>query len=368
MKLIGFFLTILFVPFSSFAVNCSGGALYGGGYWWKGTSKVNISISNVNTQYINTSSDGTGVYRLTATLTFPQGVQNYYRSTMIGGPWSRADLPSGILPGNVEGCVWGYAAYTKSIFQSVGGGEVQASVSLSNALPWPADAGQIAGEGAPSARINIATYPGEYMVGTSGPSALTDNVDLRINVRVTKKVAPGIYDMVFPIPISAVSAWFEYGTNYWWHTNPAGTHEFDHVINLPVKLRITDTGNPGNPTISCSVQSFNKLISHGSISMLNANGNEKQDSINIVCNGASLASISLIGDSDYANGIIVNMGEGLSSTLSTSIDRVAWRKNISNIPLKNGKNAVYIRSVLNVTDQAQAGTYSGSAIAVVNIE
>lgn len=56
--------------------------------------------------------------------------------------------------------------------------------------------------------------------------------------------------------------------------------------------------------------------------MLNVNGNEKQDSINIVCDGTSSASISLIGDSDYANGVIVNMGEGLSSMLSTSIDRV----------------------------------------------
>lgn len=64
---------ILLVPFSSFAVTCSGGALYGGGYWWKGTSKVNISISNKNIQYINTAADGTGIYRLTATLTFPQG-------------------------------------------------------------------------------------------------------------------------------------------------------------------------------------------------------------------------------------------------------------------------------------------------------
>ncbi|TQO04888.1 UNVERIFIED_ORG: hypothetical protein FHU01_4492 [Citrobacter freundii] len=359
---------ILLMPFSSFAVNCSGGALYGGGYWWKGTSKVNISISNTNIQYINTSADGTGVYRLTATLTFPQGVQNYYRSTGMAGPWSRANLPSGILPGDIQGCVWGYSAFSKSITLPVGGGVLEASVSLANALPWPADAGQIAGEGEPSTRINIATYPGEYMVGISGPSALTDNVDLRVNVRVANKINPGVYNVNLAIPIAAVSAWFEYGTNYWWHINSAGTHEFNHMINLPVTIRINDDGKPVDPSISCSVNSTSKVISHGALVMSNVKGSEKQDSFNISCNGVSSASISLIGDGDYTNGVIVNMGNGVSSILSASSDRTVWQKKLSNISLKSGSNPVYIRSVLDVTKQAQPGVFSGTAVAVVNIK
>ncbi|EEC2209442.1 TPA: hypothetical protein ACXE5S_004546 [Escherichia coli] len=359
---------ILLVPFSSFAVTCSGGALYGGGYWWKGTSKVNISISNKNIQYINTAADGTGIYRLTATLTFPQGVQNYYRSTGIGGPWSRANLPSGILPGDIQGCVWGYAAYSKSITFPVGGGTLEASVSLANALPWPADAGQIAGEGAPSARINIATYPGEYMVGTSGPSVLTDNVDLRVNVRVINKITPGVYNVNLAIPIAAMSAWFEYGTNYWWHTNPAGTLDFNHVIDLPVTIRINDDGKPTNPTISCSVSSTSKVISHGTLIMSDADGDEKQDAIYITCNGASSASISLIGNSDTSNGVIVNMGGGVSSILSASSDRTVWQKKLPNVLLKNGNNPVYIRSVLSLAEQIQPGVYSGNAVAVINIK
>lgn len=362
-----FVVLILLLPFSSFAVDCSGGALYGGGYWWKGTSKVNITVTNTNVQYIDTSADGTGVYRLTATLTFPAGVQNYYRSSEMGGPWSRADLPADILPGNIEGCVWGYSAYSKSITLPVGGGVLEASVSLANAPSWPMDAGQIAGELVPSARVNIATYPGEYMVGTSGPSSLTDNVDLRVNVRVSSKINPGVYDVNLEIPIAAVSAWFEYGTNYWWHTDPAGTHDFNYVINLPVKIRINDEGKPADPIVSCSVNSFDKVISHGTLTMPNANGNEKQDTINIVCNGSSSASISLIGDSDYTEGVIVNMGEGISSFLSASSDQVVWGKNISNAPLITGNNKVYVRSVLGITNEAQAGIYSGSAIVKVNI-
>ncbi|HBC5825880.1 TPA: hypothetical protein KEV35_004833 [Escherichia coli] len=360
---------ILLMPFSSFAVSCSGGALYGGGYWWKGTSKVNISISNTNIQYINTSADGTGVYRLTATLTFPKGVQNYYRSTGRFGPWSRADLPSGILPRDIQGCIWGYTAYSKSITLPVGGGVLEASVSLAKALPWHADAGQIAGQAAPSARINIATYlSNEYMVGTSGPSALTDNVDLRVNVRVANKINPGVYNVNIAIPIAAVSAWFEMGTNFWWQINPAGTNEFDHVISLPVIIRINDDGKPADPTISCSVNSTSKVISHGALVMSNAKGNEKQGALNISCNGVSSASISLIGDGDYTNGVIVNMGNGVSSILSASSDRNVWKKKLPNISLKSGNNSVYIRSVLDVTKQAQPGSHSGTAVAVVNIK
>lgn len=343
-------------------------SLYGGGYWWKGTSLAGTAFGKSTVEYISTDGSGLGLYRLRAPLTLTAGVQNYYQSTTMEGPWSRANLPEGVLPAaRVTACEWSYMVWAKSsIIYPPGGGEIL--VTYKNTTPLPdAYPGVIAG--GYHSKVDVDLYPGEYMAGVGAQPFINTNVDLQVTLKVVSKVNPGIYNLVVTIPVSAVSAWYALGTSYWWQVNPSGSPVYNDKLSFPITVRINEQGYPSDPTVSCSVNTARSTLSHGQLRADLANGDERQNFISIQCNGSSTANIILTGGEDVGSGtaISVKMGDGVSSSLSLSNDRVNWHRYLMSVPLKSGGNSVYIRSVLDVKNGVASGLYTGSAVAIVNI-
>ncbi|EPP0275039.1 hypothetical protein ACUJ63_004291 [Salmonella enterica subsp. enterica] len=342
--------------------------MHGGGYWWKGTSLANVSLTNqkVEFQGISTSS-GQGLYRLRGTLVLPAGEQDYYRATGISGPWEKAVLSHGILPDKVEGCVWGYVVWAKPTITAVeGGGAVSVEITNTKPLPVPVTYPGLIAAGIHS-NVDVDLYPGLYMVGTSAATPIAADIDLRVIVKVVAPVKPGTYPVLVSIPISADSAWFAPGTNYWWETNPSHTPEYNTVFNFTTTIRINQQGYPDDPNVSCSLTTPYSTIAHGQLRADVANGNEKSGAIVIQCNGSSSADIVLTGGGAHGNGIAVKMGNGVSSILSVSKDRSNWKAFLTGTPLKSGYNTIYLRSVLDVENDKKTGSYTGSAVAVVRI-
>nr|WP_269811459.1 PapG chaperone-binding domain-containing protein [Buttiauxella ferragutiae] len=160
------------------------------------------------------------------------------------------------------------------------------------------------------------------------------------------------------------------GANNWWTTNPAGTPEYKQTIYLPLDIRIDDTGEPGNPDVICSLSSTDITLSHGNVLYNNAHRNIKQESFAITCDGETTVDITLQGmDNTHDPYTVVNMGPGpgLSSYLSVSLNQTDWARTLTGAALVNGATTFYLQSELQAGSDLLPGSYTGSAVAIVNI-
>lgn len=356
MKKINFFVIALFLCRIGFS--WGGCDLQGNGKWWKGLSVAGV---NINVNYIRWSgtAGGEGSYDVSLNVTMNQGVKNYY-SSLDNYSWFRENLPAGVLGDIQENCLEGNVVTVTLQNVSVGGGIVIPSMTSGGI---GGNSFQILNNSANLPNIpKINTPPGDYMVGIS-PSSYSETWTGKIFVSA-RGVQEGTYQLKIPLQISGVSVWFQHGANYWDRVNGQQVASPVQTLQLPLTIRISG-GVPVDPSIHCS---FNEsiTINHGALRKDVANRNTKIVPLHIQCNAVTSASIKLIGNQSDADSVKINLRRGISSALSISSDQLSWYNRI-NQNLTNGLTTVYLKSVLQVENDFDAGKLDGSAVAIVTV-
>ncbi|HDC1420166.1 TPA: hypothetical protein O7U53_004132 [Salmonella enterica] len=335
--------------------------LQGAGKWWKGLSVAGINLNVKRVQW-NGGVSGNGWYDVSILITMEQGVKNYYSSS-TGSSWYRENLPAATLAGDQYNCIEGNVVTATMKNVSVGGGVVIPKISDAYSSVGTTSAQLLNNSGNLPHIAQISTPPGEYMVGVTG-SVYSDTWNGKVYIS-TSGVSDGHYSILIPMGISGVSVWFMTGSNYWDRINGQNTPPPIGTVYLPLTIRISG-GRPVDPDISCTTNTV-ASINHGILQKNVANGHERMTSIDISCNALTSGTIRLIGGIDEEDYTLVRLGNSISSEMSVSTNQYNWKRVINNIPLQSGMNRLYFKSKLQVGDNVQAGMFSGSAIAVLNI-
>ncbi|MCE0824565.1 hypothetical protein LVQ78_00695 [Buttiauxella sp. A2-C2_NF] len=340
------------------------------GTWWKGTSDDFGVYVNIERQEWMGNTAGQGKYRVTLNISMDQGAK-YYDNSLNNFNWAPNSLPPGVLPDYQSNCMEGHIVEGRTQDVSVGGGTLKTYLSPEGGGSGTQEM-RIVNETDPGAvRIieTIRSYQGSYMIGvtSNGNFQITKTIDVLIDAL---NIQPGNYTVSIPILLAGTSTWFMSGANNWWTTNPAGTPEYKQTIYLPLDIRIDDTGEPGNPDVICSLSSTDITLSHGNVLYNNAHRNIKQESFAITCDGETTVDITLQGmDNTHDPYTVVNMGPGpgLSSYLSVSLNQTDWARTLTGAALVNGATTFYLQSELQAGSDLLPGSYTGSAVAIVNI-
>ncbi|EFN9615937.1 TPA: hypothetical protein QHB62_001373 [Escherichia coli] len=311
-----------------FLCGANGGAwgcnLQGGGKWWKGLSVAGVNIK-VNYMRWSGTVAGNGVYDVSLFVTMNQGVKNYYSST-TGDSWFRENLPGGVLSDIQENCYEGNVVTATLQSVSVGGGMIVPTISGQHDVIG-ANSVQLLNN-SPNLPViaKVSTPPGDYMVGIT-PSYYSDTWTGKVIISASG-ISEGTYQVQIPVQISGVSVWFQEGSNYWDRINGQQVPPPVQTLQLPLSVRISGDGKPVDPTIHCD---FNKsvVIDHGVLRKDIANGNSKIVPLQIQCNAMASARIKLAGNQSDADSVKVNLGRGISSTLSVSPDQLKWYKQMN---------------------------------------
>lgn len=350
-----------------FAVECD---LRGaGGMWWKGTSTHGVNVNVERQEWIG-NTVGQGRYRITLNILMNQGGKNYY-SSFNNSIWNSNLLPDGILAMDQSNCMEGFVLDARSQDVSIGGGTLKTYLAAVGEYSGTQEM-RIVDENDPGALRPIAeimTPPGIYMVGVSnnGDFQITKSIDVIVDAL---NISPGNYTVGIPLQTAGASSWFMSGTNNWWEINPAGEPDYTQTFYLPLDIRIDDTGEPGNPDVICSLSATDITLSHGNVLYSNAQGNIKKESFAITCDGETTVDIILQGNNNTQGSYTeVNMGPGpgLISQLSVSLDQTTWSRTLAGAVLINGASTFYLQSNLQAGSDLLPGSYTGSAVAIVNI-
>lgn len=340
------------------------------GMWWKGTSTYGVNVNIQSQEWLGNAS-GQGRYRVSLNITMDQGVK-YYMSSPNNSNWSSNILPAdGIVPFEQTNCMEGYSTFARAQDLSVGGGVLKIYLADVGAESGSQEM-RLISENDPGAVRTIETihlYKGDYMVGiaNNGDFQTTKSIDVLVDAL---NIQPGNYSVSIPINLAGTSTWFMSGANNWWTSNPAGTPDYKESVYLPLDIRIDDTGEPGNPDVICSLSTTDITLSHGNILYNKAQGNIKQESFSITCDGETTADIMLQGNNNTQDSYTeVNMGPGpgLTSQLSVSLDQTTWSRTLAGTVLINGASTFYLQSNLQAGSDLLPGSYTGSAVAIVNI-
>lgn len=339
------------------------------GVWWKGTSDSGVYMHLEHQEWLGNTS-GQGRYRVTLNISMDQGAK-FYDNSPNNFNWTPNGLPAGVLPDYQSNCMEGHIVDGRTQDVSVGGGILKTYLSPEGEGSGTQEM-RIVNENDPNAVRTIETirsYQGSYMVGvtSNGNFQITKTIDVLIDAL---NILPGNYTVSIPVQLAGTSTWFMSGSNNWWTTNPAGTPDYTQTINLPLDIRIDDTGEPGNPDVICSLSTTDITLSHGNILYNEAQGNIKQQSFAITCDGETTADITLQGnDNTQSDYTVINMGPGpgLTSQLSVSVNQTDWSRTLTAAPLINGATTFYLQSDLQAASDLLPGSYTGSAVAIVNI-
>lgn len=88
--------------------------------------------------------------------------------------------------------------------------------------------------------------------------------------------------------------------------------------------------------------------------------------ISVTCNSATTGNVQITGDNNSAAAYAtVNLGHGVTSSISASRDNMNWSRNLTAVPLAKGATKVNTRSVLSAPGEVKAGELKGSAAAII---
>lgn len=331
--------------------------LQGGGKSWKG-----LSVSGVTMNVLKKQWNIGGWYDISLRITMNQGVKNYYSSTN-NSTWFREDLPDGILNFTQSDCHEGnvVTAYLTSL--SVGGGIVKPSISGEHGTIGENQVQLINNSANLTNIASIQTPPGAYMVGLT-PTSYSDIWNGKIYL-TTSGVSDGTYNVSVPLQIAGVSVWFQAGMNYWDRVNGQQPAPPVFTLDLPLTIRISDN-KPVDPNISCSLNNILN-IDHGTLIKSLAANHEKESIITVSCNASTSGRVTLNGYLNSTNYTTVKLGDDITSELSASTNRSTWSRVIDNISFASGNTPIYFKSKLKITDSTKAGSFNGSAVAIVTI-
>lgn len=356
----GFFANI---PVANADVTCSVG-MKDGTNFYKATSIGGINITSQSSSWVSD-----GVYSITMNIMANQGMKYWYNST-TKSDWSiissRSDSNVGQL---AKDCSSGLVVAAQKITNNVKIGTGTGTVTLT--------AGVMGGMKGQSFVLYDEKIDGLINMSSilvtsgyaGGVSKEDDNITRKIDFKATftdiKGVADGNYTVNVVIPIGATTTWFPNGNgyNYWWATSDKSI-PLSYSITVPVNIRF-ESEKPVDPTGRCTSPT-SVTLDHKEMSPAQVNGKTVQTSIVISCNAAMSGSFELSGDNDSSADMTqVDLGKGVTSKISASIDGKNWYRKLSSFSLSNGSTNLLVRSVLSTTGTPEAGAISGSAVMVI---
>ena len=345
---------------------CNQGMIVGG-VNYKATSLGGITMSNVVVTWT-----GGGTYHITMNVVANQGLKKWYSST-TRSDWQDAGTrtDSMVTPN-----------YTR--MGSCSSGLVVAAQKTTTGVPIGSGTGMvslIAGPMGGTKGNNFVLYDERQdgfiamgQIDAAPPYAIgvtkeDDNVTRKISFDAwfynLSGVADGNYTVYVTVPVGATTTWFPDGNgyNYWWAT--AGRDiPLNYAITVPVRIR-SDGGQPVDPDISCSMPGA-VTLAHGTLAPAAIPNSTAASTISVTCNSATTGTVQITGDNNSAAGYAtVNLGHGVTSSVSASRDNVNWSRNLTGVPLAKGTTRVNIRSVLSVSGDLSAGELKGSAVAII---
>lgn len=346
--------------------SCAEGMIVGG-VNYKATSLGGIAISDVAVTWT-----GQGTYSVTMNVVANQGLKKWY-SSASRSDWQEAGTRTDSITTpnytRLLGCTSGLVVAAQQTTSGVPIGTGTGMVAL------------IAGPMGGNKGSNFVLYDERQdgfismgQIDAAPPYAIgvtkeDDNVIRKVSFNVwffnLSGVADGNYTVYVTIPVGATTSWFPNGNgyNYWWATSGRSI-PLNYAITIPVRIR-SDGGQPVDPTISCSMPGA-VTLAHGTLTPAAIRNATAASTIAVSCNSATTGTVQITGDNNSAAGYAtVNLGHGVTSSVSVSTDNVSWSRNLTSVALAKGTTRVNIRSVLSAPGEVTAGVLRGSAVAII---
>ncbi|EAQ1076790.1 hypothetical protein CAM18_22990 [Salmonella enterica] len=139
--------------------------------------------------------------------------------------------------------------------------------------------------------------------------------------------------------------------------------------NMVMTYYVDDGGHvtPDPPVASCSVSTNNVTMDHGTQMITAANNHQVIEPMDITCTGNATATVDITGGKNNSDNCEVSLTNGATSYISVSQNKSAWYRTMPAIALSGGANHLYLRSILNISNQTNGGYYTGSAVVTINI-